>query len=249
MSSSNTQCHSGGVGLPGRANLVDSVQGFALHLALTRALDSVADCFEGRQDEPESVCSQQTEACERGYAPIDDHKTTLNHTSSFAFNLILSGVDYLKGATRATMNIGSGLRWSPLALTRSLVEASADCIWLIDPALDLETRLRRTNQMLVRACGEMLLMMPGDQEITPRFVSIDPIVRATSLEVRDAALRWAIAQGWTCANGKEITRARWIGEIPSHKELVALAPKKQEIQTIGKICTAYLAVLLIPNRY
>ena len=121
------------------------------------------------------------------------------------------------------MSTGSAVRWSSLALTRSLVEASAQCTWLIDPDLDLEARLRRTNQMFVRACHEMLNLLPDGQETTPRFLSIDPTVKEHSLKGRDDALEWARAQGWTCRNGKTITQKRWTGEIPSHKEAVALA--------------------------
>ena len=99
------------------------------------------------------------------------------------------------------------VRWSSLSLIRSLIEASADCLWLVDPALNLDTRLRRTSQMFVRACDEMIRMLPDDQETTPRLFAIDPIAKAECMEAMDGTLKWAKAQGWTCRNGKALTRS------------------------------------------
>ena len=73
----------------------------------------------------------------------------------------------------------------------------------------------------------MLRLLPDDQETTPRLLSVDPRVRAVCLESREAALEWALAQGWTCGNGKAITRTRWIAEIPGHKEAVSLAAQEE----------------------
>ena len=225
MPTSTNSSESVRVSVSSRSSLVDSMQEITLRTALNRAIGSVANCFDNcnRQAEPGSVFSQQAEACAKNYAAVDNHKTTLTDTANLTNNLIHSGFDYLKGATDAALNTGSVVRWSSLSLTRSLIEASADCLWLADPTLNLDTRLRRTSQMFVRAYGEILRLLPDPQETTPRFLSIDPGAKATCLEARDAALKWAIAQGWTCGNGKTITPARWIGEIPSHKELVALA--------------------------
>ena len=80
--------------------------------------------------------------------------------------------------------------------------------------------------MFVRNCDEMLRILPDGEETTARFLSIDPVAKDICLEARDAALKWASAQDWTCQNGKPITRTRWIGEIPSHTEAVALAAQE-----------------------
>ena len=92
--------------------------------------------------------------------------TTLVHTQNLAKNLVHGGLDYLKGATVATLDTSSVARWSSLSLTRSLIEASADCLWLVDPSLDLDTRIRRTNQKFVRSCDEMLRILPDRQGTT-----------------------------------------------------------------------------------
>ena len=114
------------------------------------------------------------------------------------------------------------MRWTGLSLTRSLFEASADCLWLVDPGLDLNTRLRRTNQMFFRACSEMARILPDPQEKASRFLSVDPTARVECLKAKESSLKWARAQGWSCTSGKYITPGRWIGEIPSHTKMVAL---------------------------
>ena len=211
--------------LPTGSSLIDNAQEITLQAALNHAIGLVADCFDdcNRDAESESVYSQQAKAYEEIYAEVDDHQTTLVHTQNLAKNLVHGGLDYLKSATAATLNTGSVARWSALSLTRSLIEASADCLWLVDPKLNLDTRVRRTNQMFVRSCDEMLRMLPDRESTTSRFLSIDPAAKTVCLKARDSALEWAKAQGWACANGKAITRKTWIGEIPSHKAMVALA--------------------------
>ena len=213
-----------------RSSLVDTMQEITLLAALNHAIGQVADCFDScnRKAEPGSISSQQAEACEKDCDAVDDHKTTITYTNNFAKNFIHSGLDYLKGATGAVLDTGSAVRWSSLALTRSLVEASAACTWLVDPTLDLDTRLRRTNQMFVRDCKEILRILPDGKETTPRFVSVDPSAKAICERGRDSALKWARAQGWRCSNGKKINLNRWIGEIPSHTEAVALAGQGKE---------------------
>ena len=205
--------------------LVDSVQEITLRAALNRAIDLLADCFDScnRPAKPGSLFSQQSEACDEQYTAVGNHKTTLIYTNNFAKSLVHSALDHLKAATSAALDTGSTVRWSSLALTRSLIEASVECLWLVEPTLDVDTRLRRTNQMLVRAGHEMARMLPDPEDSTPRLVSIDPKARAVSLEVRDAALEWAKVQGWTCQGGRAITRSRWVAEIPGRRELVALA--------------------------
>ena len=212
-----------------RSPLVDPMQEITLRAALSRAIGLVADCFDNcnREAEPGSAYSDQTEMYEGSYSQVDDHKTTLVHTENLAKHLVQGGIDYLKASTDATLDAGSVARWASQSLTRSLVEASADCLWLSDPALDLDERLRRTNQMFVRACHEMLRVLPDVQETKSRFLSVDPAVKAACLMARDSALNWARAQGWTCANGKTITRGCWIGEIPGHREMVALVAKDE----------------------
>ena len=229
MPTSTNSSESVRVSVSSRSSIVDSMQEITLRTALNRAIGSVANCFDNcnRQAEPGSMFSQQAEACGKNYAAVDNHKTTLVYTGNLTKHLIHSGLDYLKGATDAALNTGPVVRWSSLSLTRSLIEASADCLWLADPTLDLDARLRRTSQMFVRACDEMLRMLPDAQETTSRFLSIDPVAKDICLEARDSALKWAKAQGWTCANGKTITRNRWIREIPSHKEMVALAGQEE----------------------
>ena len=213
------------VSLSAGSSLIDNAQEITLQAALNHAIGLVADCFDdcNRAAESESVYSQQAKAYEERYAEVDGHQTTLVHTQGLAKNLVHGGLDYLKSATAATLNTGSVARWSALSLTRSLIEASADCLWLVEPNLDLDTRVRRTNQMFVRSCDEMLRMLPDRQATTSRFLSIDPAVKVECQRARDSALNWAKAQGWACANGKTITRKTWIGEIPSHKAMVALA--------------------------
>ena len=188
--------------------LVESAQEITLRVALNRAIDFLADCFDScnRPAESGSVFSRQAEACEEQYTAVGNHKTTLIYTNNFAKSLVHSGLDHLKATTSAALDTGSTVRWSSLALTRSLIEASVECLWLVEPTLDVDTRLRRTNQMLVRAGHEMARMLPDPEDSTPRLVSIDPKARAVSLEVRDAALEWAKAQGWTCHSGRAITR-------------------------------------------
>ena len=100
--------------------------------------------------------------------------------------------------------------------------------------------------MFVRACDEMLRVLPGGQETTSRFLSVDPAAKAACLVARDSALNWARAQGWTCASGKTITRGRWIGEIPGHREMVALVAK-EDTPTIGRMCTACSVEQRIPS--
>ena len=216
------------VTLSARSKLVNRMQEITLRAALNRAIELVSDCFDdcNRRAEPGSTYSEQARACEDNYAEFDGHQTTLTYTKNLAGNLVHNGLDHLLGATNAALDAGSPGRWSSLSLTRSLIEASVACLWLVDPAINLDTRLRRTNQMFVRASDEMLRLLPGEGETTPRFLSIDPIAKATCLKARDDALKWAIAQGWTCSNGKSITRKRWIMEIPSHKELVAFVARE-----------------------
>ena len=208
-----------------RSSLVDSMQEITLQAALNRAIDLVWSSFHHFHGEAEagSVFSIQARACETDYTALGDHKTTLTYTTNFARSFLNSGIDYLRAATNAALATGSDVRWSSFALTRSLIEASAECYWLVDPELDLDTRLRRTNQILVRGCHEILRMVPDGQDSGRRFMSVDPAVRATCLDVGEAALQWAIEQGWKCNSGKSITRNRWIAEIPGHKEAVALA--------------------------
>ena len=213
-----------------RSPLVDPMQEITLRAALSRAIGLVADCFDNcnRRAEPGSAYSKQAEVCERSYSQVDDHKTTLVHTENFAKHLVQGGIDYLKAAADATLDAGSVARWASLSLTRSLIEASADCLWLSDPALDLDERLRRTNQMFVRTCHETLRVLPDGQESSSRFLSVDPAAKAACLKARDSALKWAKVQGWTCANGRTITRGRWIGEIPGHKDMVALVAREDQ---------------------
>ena len=208
-----------------RSSLLDNEQEITLQAALSNAISLFSDCFGdcNRKAESESIYSRQAESFEESYAEVDNHKTTLVYTENLAKNLVHGGLDYLKGATAATLDTGSVARWSSLSLTRSLIEASADCLWLVDPNLDLDTRVRRTNQMFVRSCDEMIRILPDRHATTSRFLSIDPTAKADCLKARDSALNWAKAQGWACANGKAITRKTWIGEIPSHKAMVALA--------------------------
>ena len=212
------------VRVSGRSSLVNSLQEITLRAALNRAISLLSDCFDNcdREADPNSVYSKQAKACEENYTKIDNHKTTLVHTESIAKNLIHGGLDYLKGAADATLDTGSAVRWTGLSLTRSLFEASADCLWLVDPSLDLDTRLRRTNQMFFRACSEMARILPDPQERASRFLSIDPTARAECLKAKEPSLKWARAQGWSCTSGKDISPQRWIGEIPSHTEMVAL---------------------------
>ena len=230
MPTYDTTIESVKVRVSSRSSLVDRMQEITLLATLDHAIGQVADCFDScnRKAEPGSVSSQQAEACEEDYDAVADHQTTITYTNNFAKNFIHSGLDYLKGAAAAVLDTGSAVRWSSLALTRSLIEASAACSWLVDPALDLDTRLRRTNQMFVRDCKAMLHILPDGKETTPRFVSVDPIAKAICERARDAALKWARAQGWKCGNGKEISLNRWIGEIPSHTEAVALAGQGEE---------------------
>ena len=213
------------VWVSGRPSLVDPIQQIALRTWLDRALRLVADCFDNldRQARPGSVFAQQAEACETAYASVEDHKTTLVYTKNHAKGLVHSCLDHLNAAANASLDAGSGARWPSFALTRSLIEASAECRWLVDPDLDLDTRLRRTNQLFVRACHEMVRTLPEPDEAVPRFVSADPVMKAKCLNARDSALKWAQAQGWQCRNGKAITRARWIGELPSRLEMVAVS--------------------------
>ena len=212
-----------------RSSLIDNVQEITLQAALNNAIGLFSDCFDdcNRKAESQSIYSRQAEAFEESYAEVDNHKTTLVYTENLAKNLVHGGLDYLKGATAATLDTGSVARWSSLSLTRSLIEASADCLWLIDPNLDLDTRVRRTNQMFARSCDEMLRILPDRHATTSRFLSIDPTAKAECLKARDSALNWAKAQGWVCANGKAITRKTWIGEIPSHKAMVAIAAEEE----------------------
>ena len=229
MPTHDTKMKSVNVRVSNRPSLVDRMQEITLLATLNHAIGQVADCFDNcnRKAEPGSVSFRQAEACEKDYDAIDEHRTTIVYTESFAANFTHSGLDYLKGAVAAVLDTGSAVRWSSLALTRSLIEASATCSWLVDPELDLDTRLRRTNQMLVRDCKEILRILPDGTETTPRLVSVDPILKAECEKVRDAALQWARAQGWKCGKDKEISLRRWIGEIPSHTEAVALAGQGQ----------------------
>lgn len=226
-----------------RSSLVESMQEITLRAELNRAIHLVAECFDNcnRQAEPGSPFSEQADACAKQYALVDGHKTTLTYTKNLIKNLIHSGLDYLKSATDAAMNTGSAGRWPSLPLTRALIEASADCLWLVDPALNLETRLRRTNQMFVRSCHEILRLLPDPRETTPRFISISPVAREreTVLEARDAAVKWAQEQGWKCGDNKTITCRCWIREIPSKTDLVALATKEHSIN--GKDLYSFLS--------
>lgn len=200
------------------------MQEITLLVTLNHAIGQVADCFDScnRKAEPGSIASQQANLCEE-YDAVDDHKTTITITNNFAKSFIHSGLDYLKGATGAALDTGSAVRWSSLALTRSLIEASAECLWLVDPALGLDTRLRRTNQMFLRDCVEMLEILPVRQATTSRFLSIDPEARAACEKAKSGALKWARAQGWKSRKGKEIKLSSWISDIPGKRELIALA--------------------------
>ena len=225
MSTPTSSSGSINVHVSSHSSLIDNMQEITLRAALSRAVDLMADCFDNcnRKAETGSVFSKQAQACDENYAAVGSHKTTLIYTENLTKHLIYSGLDYLRGAIDATLNTSSVVGWSSLPLTRSLIEASADCLWLADPTLNLDTRLRRTSQMFVRACGEMLRILPDTLDGTPRFLSIDPDAKPICLEARNAALEWAKAQGWTCARGKSITPTRWVAEIPSHTEAVALA--------------------------
>ena len=207
-----------------RSSLVENMQEITLRTALNQAIGQVADCFDdcNRQAELGSVFSMQSEASEKTFFAVDGYQFTLTYTSNLVSSLIHNGLDYLVGATDAALGIGPGARWSALSLTRSLIEASVECFWLADPALDLETRLRRTNQMFVKSCHDMLRILPDDNETNHRLLSVDPKARAVCLEGRDAALKWAVAQGWSCDNGKPITLNRWIGAVPAYREAVVL---------------------------
>ena len=213
--------------LSGHPSMLNSMQELILRTALNEAVNSTIEFFDSfnRQAEPGSLYLQQVADCDARYNTVANHKTTLVHTNNFARSLIRSSFDHLAAATNAALDTGPVIRWSSLALTRSLIEASAGCLWLVDPDLDLETRLRRTNQMLVRSCHEMAHMLPDSNDEIPRLISVEPRLKSTCLEVRDSALKWAVGQGWNCNNGKSITRARWIGAIPSQTEIVTLASK------------------------
>ena len=208
-----------------RRPLIEPVAEITLRGTLNHAIELLAACFEdcNRRAEPGSICAQHAEACRTNYRMIDGHRTTETFTTNFAKSLMHSGLDYLKGAINAVLDTGSDVRWSSLALTRSLIEASTQCHWLVDPAIDLDTRLRRTNQMFARACDEALQILPDESDSASRLLQVDPRAYGAALNRRDAALHWAQSQGWRCSNGEEISRSRWIGEIPSKKTLVALA--------------------------
>ena len=207
-----------------RSPLIEIKQEVTLRATLENALGSISNCFDdgNREAEPGSVYSRQAEECKASYDEVDSHKTTLYFTEHFAKILIHGGLGYLRSALDATLDTGFVSLWPSQSLIRSLIEASADCLWLVDPKLDLETRLRRTNQAFVRYCDEMIHMMPDRKQVTSRFISVDSVAKAEVLKRRDSALKWAKAQGWTCANGKPINRGRWIGEIPRRKDMVAL---------------------------
>lgn len=193
--------------------------------ALNWAIEQVANCFDNcnRDPEPGSIWAQQIQESEHAYRVLDDHKTTLIHGKSFAAALVHGGLDYLKGATYTMLQTGSRLRWSSLALIRSLIEASAQCLWLMDTSLDVHQRLKHINQHLVRTTDEMVRMLPDPQAPSDTLIQIDPKARAVALETRDKALAWARAQGWKCSNGKDITLYRWKQEVPGYKESVERA--------------------------
>ena len=225
MSTSATENPWVKVRVSSRSSLADRMQEITLLATLNYAISQVAACFDScnRKAEPGSISSHQAEQCEEDYDEVDGHKTTITYTNNFAKSFIHSGLDYLKGAAAAVLDTGSAVRWTSLALTRSLMEASAECLWLVDPTLDLDARLRRTNQMLLRDCVELLEILPVCQGTTPRLLSIDPKARAICEKAKDGALKWARAQGWKSSSGKNIKLRGWTAEIPSKKNLVALA--------------------------
>ena len=196
MSSSSDSSKSIRVMLSGRASAVNSIQEITLRATLNRALDLVGGCFDNfnRKVEPDSVFSRQSVECDEKYTTGENHKTSLYHTEGLAKNLVHSGLDYLLGASEAVLGIGSGVRWTAMSLTRSLIEASAECLWLIDPNLDLDSRLRRTNQVLVRDCEDVIRILPEPEDRIRRFLSINSSIKGQLIEQRDSVLQWAKAQ-------------------------------------------------------
>jgi len=208
-----------------RSPLIDGMQEITLLGTLSHAIDQIADCFDScnRRAEPGSIASQQAKTCEEEYEEVDGHKTTISYTNNLAKNFTHSGLDFLKGATASVLDTGAALRWVPLALTRSLIESSAECLWVVDPSLDLETRLRRTNQLFLRDCVEFLEILPVSKQTMSRLLTIDSSARAECERAKAGALKWARVQGWKTSNGKAIRLRAWVSEIPSKKKLVALA--------------------------
>ena len=225
MSTNATESPRVRVRVSSRSSLADRMQEITLLAALNHAISQVGDCFDScnRKAEPGSISFQQAKQCEEDYDAVDGHKTTITYTSNLAKNFIHSGLDYLKGAAAAVLDTGSAVRWSSPALTRSLMEASAECLWLVDPALDLDTRLRRTNQIFLRDCVELLEILPVRKGTTSRLISIDPKAREICEKGKDSALKWAKAQGWKNSRGKNFSLRGWTNEIPSKRKLVALA--------------------------
>ena len=106
-------------------------------------------------------------------------------------------------------------REAPQILVRSALEGLAICWWLIDPSLQHDERLRRTNLQLFRSLGYLGRLSRSAPRVEDRPRASD----VTSKLQRDLVDQ-ASTLGWKCDDGKTPNVRRWKDEIPGYESLV-----------------------------
>ena len=109
------------------------------------------------------------------------------------------------------------------ALARSALEASATCLWLCSNKITWEERLRKFSQLHLKSAYTSLREEGIDLNDRPDPSTVGQHIIVTIAEC-DTLINEVKAQGWMCREGKNKgktpTIRRWVGELPTHSDIM-----------------------------
>ena len=194
-----------------------------------------------RDAAPDSVWLQQAAQDLQQYGaltPPPHARPSMHLARGFVASYLNASAVSLRDASLA-MTYPNFSRSSALSLMRIAVEASATCMWIADPNLDLDMRLRRASQLGVRSLAESASRILDQDVVVPEF---NRHPSDLSREMIETIIGWTRARGWTCANGKTITARLWKNEMPGYKKLVGLA--SEETPETGESTYSWLSAAI-----
>ena len=195
----------------------------ATSLELLRELDAIRDSCTESLDADSPVAREHAVACRSGIDPNADYVSMPGvrhhlHLKLYAAREHLLSCLWLIGsdAERTLVN-------SIQALTRSAVEASATCLWLCSNRITWDERLRRFSQLHLKSTYTSLREAGVDLSDPPDPSTVGQDVSLTMAEC-DRLINEVKGRGWTCRKGKNKgktpTVARWVGELPTHSDIM-----------------------------
>ena len=200
------------------------VQFLAAALDVMKELDRIApnfNCTSPTSGSP--AANENTVAKSSGINPKVDFVSIPGvclhlHLKLYAAREHLLSCLYLLGsdAERTLVN-------SIQSLARSALEGAVTCLWLCSNKNNWEERLRRFSQLHLKSAYTSLKEEGIDLNNRPDASTVAENIVLT-MEECDTLIKEVKARGWLCKKGKNEgktpTIRRWVGELPTHSDIM-----------------------------